>query len=94
MSDDEMRDALIDVLRLYGVRGERLGSLCPGAVADALLPLVRRFAAEELRAAADALDGQARACDDEYDERGFSAYTWAAEVVRARAAVLDPEQVR
>ncbi len=62
--------------------------------ADALLPILRRIAAAELRDAADALDDQARACSDEYDERGFSAYTWAAEVVRARAAALDPEQVR
>ncbi len=85
MTEDEIREALAEAL---------LARPETPFIVDALLPVVRRIAAEELRAAADALDDQARACDDEYDERGFSAYTWAAEVVRARAAVLDPTTVR
>jgi hypothetical protein len=36
---EELREALIDTLRLYGIRGERLGSLRPQSVADAVLAL-------------------------------------------------------
>lgn len=59
MSDEELREAIKDTLFLYGIRGEELGSLRPGSVADALLPVVRRYAdqraAEELRAATEEL---------------------------------------
>jgi hypothetical protein len=46
---EELREAIVDVLRLYGIRGEKLGSLRPGSVADALLagPLAPLLAAQE-----------------------------------------------
>lgn len=35
----ELREAIKDTLFLYGIRGERLGSLRPGSLADAVLAL-------------------------------------------------------
>jgi hypothetical protein len=90
---DALREAMKETLRLYGIRGERLGSLRPGSVADALLALPEVQALMAVEKERDELRATVEALAVELEAREIEART-AGRVDLATGYLISAEHLR